>query len=172
MSPSRAHTLLWLAFDESARSHPNAVAFLDGADSITYEQLHGRARMHADRLHDALKNTDVRTGDDPAVVALVAVDDRATLEWMFGALSLGACVVLVTPSDPDRDAQLRLLGPDVTISCVHGARVEMHARRARPEPLPAGVTVCTAGTTGSPKAVIHTHTTLGHAIRRLQLFRL
>jgi acyl-coenzyme A synthetase/AMP-(fatty) acid ligase len=32
--------------------------------------------------------------------------------------------------------------------------------------------VCTAGTTGAPKAVVHSHTTLAHAVRRLQLFRL
>ena len=63
MSPGRADTLLWLAFEAAARSHPDAVAFLDGADSVTYEQLHGRARTHTDRLRTALTKTDAHSDE-------------------------------------------------------------------------------------------------------------
>src|SRR5262249_51548702 len=35
-----------------------------------------------------------------------------------------------------------------------------------------GMIISTAGTTGRPKAVAHSHLTLAHAVRRLQLFRL
>jgi fatty-acyl-CoA synthase len=182
--------LLGLAFDRAARSHPDAAAFVDGAASVTYAQLHARAEAHARHLRTALAGTDLAERDHPgagdcAVVALVAVDPLSTLEWLFGALRVGVAVVPITPAGPDRYAQLRMLRPDITVSCVPDARIdraertETHASGLAPIGAhrlpaglpPAGVIVCTAGTTGAPKAVVHTHASLGHAVRRLQLFR-
>ena len=174
-SPATNGLLLWDTFEYAARAHADAPAFVDGTEIVTYDEL--RARVDActhrlrepDRVHRALD----RGG---TVIGLVAVEPRSTITWILAALGVGASVAPISPFAPDRDDQIRLLQPDVTVTCtgdgvigplVVFGRVVRDARRP-----PAGMIISTAGTTGAPKAVAHSHTTLAHAVRRLQLFRL
>ena len=174
---SASGALLWLAFDQAARSNAEATAFTDGSISLSYAQLRTRALAAATELR---ATADQHPDDAGAVVALIARDPATTLAWMFGALSTGASVAPVVATGPDCDAQLRMLRPDVTVDCAAGATRLDRAHRERPPAdatalgrrFPPGMIVCTAGTTGAPKAVVHSHETLGHAVRRLQLFRL
>jgi long-chain acyl-CoA synthetase len=171
----RGELLLWDAFEHAARAHGDAVAFVDGADSLTYDELHGQAQAYARRLHE-LHGAQRALDRGGAVIGLVAVEPRSTVAWILAALSVGASVAPISPFAPDHDAHIRLLQPDLTVTCsgdgvigplVLFGRAVRHARRP-----PAGMIVCTAGTTGAPKAVAHSHVTLAHAVRRLQLFRL
>ena len=151
--------LLWTTFEQAARSHPDRPAFVDGPASVCYSELHERAVAYGARLPGA------------GLVAVPASDPVETLAWMFGALGAGATVVAIAPEGPDRDAQLRCLRPDVLVT--GAGEYEQFERDDGPaRSLPPGVIVCTAGTTGDPKAVVHSHATLGQAVRRLQCFRL
>jgi len=170
-----AGLLLWAAFEQAARSHRNATAVSDGAVSVTYEQLLRRARDCANRLRssDHARRALDREG---AVIGLVAAEPCSTIAWIFGALSTGASVAPIAPTGADRDDQLRLLQPDLTVTCIGDGRIgplvlfgRVVGNAQRP---PSGMIVCTAGTTGVPKGVAHSHVTLAHAVRRLQLFRL
>ena len=99
---------------------------------------------------------------------------------MLGALSEAVSVAPIAATGPDRVEQISILRPDLVMTCADGAATldrgastpaTVHEQPMR-EQLPPGMIVCTAGTTGKPKAVVHSHETLGHAVRRLQLFRL
>ena len=166
----------------AARSHRDSVAFIRRFHPLTVLPVaHARA-AHGRRLRATLgESRDRRTCPARAVIALVALDPTTTLAWMLGALSTGAAVAAVAADGPDRDAQLGSCDPDVSVTCAaHGAGDDRAttdprrraARRPAGRDVPSGVIVCTAGTTGAPKAIVHSHTTLAHAVRRLQLFRL
>jgi acyl-CoA synthetase (AMP-forming)/AMP-acid ligase II len=179
MNPAAPDTLLSLTFDAASRSHAGEVAFFDGTKSVSYKELSDQTRIYAARIRASLDTTDRHGSRDGhgVLVGLLALDPVATIAWMFGALSTGASVVVIEPNGRDAAAQLRLLQPDVIVAC-NGATVidirrnHVATRQVAPEIRPPGVIVCTAGTTGEPKAVVHSHATLGHAVRRLQLFRL
>jgi acyl-CoA synthetase (AMP-forming)/AMP-acid ligase II len=165
--------LLWQAFEQAARSHGDAVALTDGVTSVSYDRLRARAGRCAHRLHNSEPGRRALERDG-TVVALVASEPASTVAWILGALSTGASVAPIAPEGRDRDEQVRLLQPDVTVTCTGDGvirRPVLPGRVGRLAPPPPGMVICTAGTTGTPKAVAHSHQTLGHAVRRLQLFR-
>jgi amino acid adenylation domain-containing protein len=138
----------------SAREDAGRVALIDpvARRTLTYGELDALARAHAQQLVDA----GVRTGDR---VALVLDKSFDAVAWIYGVLAAGAAYVPIDPHAPAARIE-HLLADSGARGVVHidGGRVTWSTRQASGEPTPgAAYLLYTSGSTGQPKATVHTH---------------
>jgi acyl-CoA synthetase (AMP-forming)/AMP-acid ligase II len=155
------------------------VALAFGDREITYAEVAARADDWARVLHGAGVHARSR-------VALMAGNRPEFVYAVYGALQLGAAVVMCSPAWKARELEhaLALTEPGFAVTDDAGAaafaEVRPGVRVVRIDaPLPSGgdpppapahspdadaVLVFSSGTTGFPKAVRHTHTTMGHGV--------
>ncbi|MDU9404949.1 amino acid adenylation domain-containing protein [Pseudomonas sp. zfem004] len=161
----------WLhqRFAAQAAAHPERIALVEGARSLTYAALDGKANQLARRLIDS--------GVAPRTqVALCAERRLETLVGLLAVLKAGACYVALDPQYPrQRLEQMladsgagHLLAPsdqaerfsgfsDVTLHLLDDACDPLDAPCAAPALNPLGgdlaYVIFTSGSTGKPKAV-------------------
>jgi long-chain acyl-CoA synthetase len=175
MPPAPLHR----ALESAAHEHGDRAALLFGDDCWTYRELD----RNADTFAAELAAAGVRAGDRVAVMT----GNRPEFVAAVNAVSkLGAATVLVSPAWKQREvrAAVDLTGP--TYAVADGAAVviltdllgEQRVRNLdtvapdgsgiRPTVDVAldddAVLVFSSGTTGLPKAVRHTHRSIGHAV--------
>lgn len=146
--------------------------------SFTFGGLHARAAEWAAILAAA--------GAEPGTrVALMSANRPEFAFVVYGALQLGAAVVMFSPAWKTAEVQhaCGIVAPDVLVGDEAGCAALNRALPDRPaigldDPPPAvgepppvagdadadAVLVFSSGTTGMPKAVRHTHRSLGHAV--------
>jgi acyl-CoA synthetase (AMP-forming)/AMP-acid ligase II len=146
---------------------------------ITYADV----AAHADDWSRALHGVGVRAGSR---VALMAGNRPEFVFAVYGVLQLGAAVVMCSPAWKARELEhaLALTEPAFAVTDDAGAAAFTAVRPAVrvvriDEPLPTdggappapahspdveAVLVFSSGTTGFPKAVRHTHATMGHGV--------
>jgi long-chain acyl-CoA synthetase len=141
----------------------------------------GDVQSHADAWAGALAAAGARRG---ARIALMSANRPEFVFAVYGALQLGASVVMVSPAwKADEIAHAcALVDPDVGVGDAAGCAALAEQLPSAPvlalDDEPAGgdappvaddldadaVLVFSSGTTGMPKAVRHTHRSLGHAV--------
>jgi amino acid adenylation domain-containing protein len=171
-SPSLAARLI-----ESARREPQRIAIAADGQEITYRQLEASAQRIAARLAAV---TPASAGSQPVVV--LTEHGPAAVIAIVGAILAGRCYAPLDARMPDAwlDAALRVVNPFCVIT--DAATRETARRRAPaaeivlsedavpgsqsrsvPIELPddaPGVLVLTSGSTGEPKAVVHSQRVL------------
>jgi long-chain acyl-CoA synthetase len=180
MAPGLMHHGLEVA----AASHPDHPALLAGSDTWTFRELHAAAAALAVRLG----SRGVGQGDR---VAIMTVNRPEFVVAVNAVSELGASAVLLNPAWKalEVDGALALTGPATAVA--DGAAVELLSGRLgvdavidvdepaiapggdgdAPRPCDASgagpdddaVLVFSSGTTDRPKAVRHTHRSIGHA---------
>src|SRR6266545_932768 len=171
--------------ERQCRATPDAVAVLADGATLTYRQLHSRARQAATALGAA--------GVGPGhVVGVCAERSPEMVTGLVGALFAGAAYLPLDPSLPAARLAftVRDAGADVVlaqrapagIACGAGARhvltledlpAEAGAAGAAPRPTDAAYVIHTSGSTGQPKAVVITHEAIVNRLLWMQdTFRL
>ncbi|WP_345144986.1 condensation domain-containing protein, partial [Dactylosporangium darangshiense] len=149
-APTRAVSIVEV-FETQAASRPDAVAVVDGQQSLTYAQLNTAANRVARSL----------LGAGPGTVVAVRIPRSADLVIaMLGVLKTGAAYLPIDVHHPDGriDALLHDAAPHVVLTSVDvpaGMPDDNPGRRVDPG-LPAYV-IYTSGSTGTPKGVIVGH---------------
>jgi amino acid adenylation domain-containing protein len=138
----------------AARDHPSAVALIDpvGRRTLTYGDLDALARARARQLADA----GIREGDR---VALVLDKSFEAVAWIYGILAAGAAYVPIDPHAPAARIE-HVLADSGACGVVRddGSGVKWSPRVPSGEPVPgAAYLLYTSGSTGLPKAAVHTH---------------
>jgi len=174
--PSPTASLLHGTLARAARRFGDHPALLDGERSWSFRDLDGWSNAFGREL----ASRGVRAGQRVALMA----SNRPEFSVVVHAISkLGAAAVMLSPAWKEREVRhaLELTAPVHAVA--DGEAVELLAglipvtdldaeRIARGEALPEPactpdgecVLVFSSGTTGLPKAVRHTHRSLGHAI--------
>jgi len=163
--------------DHVAREHPGRVALACADTQLTYTQLGESVRQAAAVLWHEMG---IRAGDR---VAWLGLNDPAQVMLLFALARIGAVQLPLNfrLAPPEWDAQFAQCGPKLVIhdDAWAGAARELaqrHAIAARPHadlstrlPAPApehasadapALLVFTSGTTGTPKAAVHTQANL------------
>ena len=145
------------------RSDVRGVALEDADRSVSYPEL----RPSVLGLAGGLAHNGVSTGDR---VVVMLSNTAACVELYLACAWLGAIWVGINPTAPqgERDRQCTLVGPTVTVTAsVPSSKLgrvvqleELHRQRADPPAAPPEPTVPCAigfssGTTGTPKAIVH-----------------
>lgn len=142
----------------------------------------GEVQAHADAWAGALAAAGTRPGGR---VALMSANRPEFVFGVYGALSLGAAVVMVSPAWKAAEVQhaCAIVEPDVVLGDQPGCAALAAALPSAPvvalhrppsaverdasdvdDPDADAVLVFSSGTTGMPKAVRHTHRSLGHGV--------
>lgn len=145
-----------------AAADPTDVALEDSVRSVTYGSLRGRVVA----ITDALVRHGVQSGDRVAVALPNSVE---SVEMFLACAALGAVWVGINPSAPVTEAsrQLDLVTPrlvvgsrGVGVESLIAAEVVHGELPPTPDPdLPCAIAF-TSGTTGPPKAIVHSRSGL------------
>src|SRR5689334_16735103 len=169
-SPNSAK-LVNKAIAETARSHPKAVAVVDGPRSLSYSELRGRVENLAARL----SGLGLAPGDR---VGLFTERSADAVVMMLAVLETGAAWLPLDPSSPKtrlnafvEDAKPRfVLAPEALVGNAPGRAISLEVEAPLVPPLgvredaPAYV-LHTSGSTGKPKGVVIPNRALAnHAI--------
>ena len=164
-------------FERSVTLHPEAVAFGDGGSPLTYAEVDDRAARIARALAPAPARRDVP-------VALMLRHGPAAIVGVLGTLKAGHFYQPLDPYNPperiralleasgarvilaDRDPGGASLPRGVLVlryeEALHGPRANGPAVPVAPD-APAAL-FYTSGSTGEPKGVLHTHSSLLHGM--------
>lgn len=148
-------------FERAAAEWPDNVAVVDGAVSLTYDELSRRSTALADRL--------VRSGAGPGTVVAVALPRSADLVVAAWAVAKsGAGYLPIDPTQPDARIQEILAHAEPIIGIGDGApnwlsvsALESLSTARTPARAPhlddIAYVIYTSGSTGAPKGVSVTH---------------
>ncbi|NNF64648.1 MAG: AMP-binding protein, partial [Acidimicrobiia bacterium] len=172
-APYPADATMYALIAAQAKTHPDDVAVVDSAESLTYSELISRAGVVAEHLAGLGVGPNDRVG--------IAMDRSAAMVTaIVGVLGAGAAYVPIDPEVPDARRRFLLadtsaqalitdvdgrsddiptitLGPGGSVVAAPGTRGAV-TRAASPEDL--AYVLYTSGSTGQPKGVAVTHRNL------------
>ncbi|MGC0419053.1 amino acid adenylation domain-containing protein [Embleya sp. AB8] len=157
-------------FERQATATPDTIAVVSGETSLTYRELHERARRRARAL--------IRRGIGPGSVVAVALPRSADLVVaLLAVLQSGAGYLPIDPQYPSArlefvladaapslilaDADTETILPPTDLPVLRPDRADREAdtpvRGTRPRPDDVAYLMYTSGSTGTPKGVAITH---------------
>ncbi|MGJ4952834.1 non-ribosomal peptide synthase/polyketide synthase [Bradyrhizobium sp. HKCCYLS20291] len=173
-------------FAAQAAESPDAIAVVDGDESLSYAALEARANQLAHHLHD------LGVGPE-TVVGLCVERSPALLVGLLGILKAGGVYLPLDPSYPDdrigfmlnnagasalvthAGLRYRLCGSDAPRSLIlldadqpALAKRPATAPASRLDPQNAAYVIYTSGSTGTPKGVVITHAGLANKLVALR----
>ncbi len=176
-TPAALPQTVFERFAAIAEAQPDDLAFTSGAASLTYGELHARARVVLNRIA-ALNRT------EPGLVAILAADRVTAMTAMLAVAASGHAYVLLDSNDPEKRLR-QIIGEVAPIIVLTESVLTERARRIAPKGCPllavntlqpeyekstiAGLGVTpdsllyvsfTSGSTGVPKGVCQTHRNL------------
>lgn len=148
------------------RPDRRGVALEDPHRTVSYPQLHDSVK----RLASAIVHRGVSPGDR---VAVMLPNSAASVELYLACALIGAIWVGVNPSAPDaeRERQCALVGPRLTVTPDVLAALSAHDGQPFDAPPPDPSVPCaigfSSGTTGTPKAIVHSRAAVSLAATAL-----